>query len=119
MDDLDEKIIAIGAKIRQLRREKNMSLQQLADRSGVSVAAIHKIERNGMVPTVATLLKLGTALNRPMSFFVEEEAEEDKSAVLIPAVQRKAVFTSKQGIDLQNISGPYGRFFMHGAMAVV
>lgn len=119
MDDVEEKIIAIGAKIRQLRREKNMSLQQLADRSGVSVAAIHKIERNGMVPTVATLLKLGSALNRPMSYFVEEENEEDRPAVLIPGAGRKAVFTSKRGIDLKNISGPYGRYFMHGAMAVV
>lgn len=119
MDDLQEKLIAIGMKLRRLRRDRNMSLQQLAERSGVSAAAIHKIERNDMVPTVATLLKLSAALNRPVSYFVEEAVDENKPAVLIRADERRQVYTSKQGIDLKGISGPYGRFFMHGAVAVI
>ncbi len=118
-EELEERIIAIGPKVRELRRQKNLSLQQLADRSGVSVAAIHKIERSGMVPTVATLMKLAAALNRPMSYFVEENAPEPKPAVLIRATERQPVFTSKSGIELRNISGPYGRFFVHGAAAFV
>ena len=117
MEELEERLTSIGPKVRELRRQKNFSLQQLAERSGVSVAAIHKIERNGMVPTVATLMKLAAALNRPMSFFVEEEAQEARAAYLIRAGDRRPVFTSKRGIALDNISGPYGRFFMHGAAA--
>jgi transcriptional regulator with XRE-family HTH domain len=119
LEELDERIIAIGPKVRELRRQKNFSLQQLSERSGVSVAAIHKIERNGMVPTVATLMKLAIALNRPMSYFVEEDAADLRPAVVIRAHEGKPVFTSKTGIDLRNISGPYGRFFMHGAKAVI
>lgn len=118
MDGLEEKLEAIGPKLRQFRRERNMSLQQLADRSGVSVAAIHRIERNGMMPTVATLLRLASALDRPMSHFVEEQ-DGVRSAVFIPAAERPPVFTSKRGIDLRSISGPYGRFFIHGAFATV
>jgi transcriptional regulator with XRE-family HTH domain len=119
MEELEERITAIGPKVRELRRQKNFSLQQLADRSGVSVAAIHKIERNGMVPTVATLMRLASALNRPMSYFVEDDTPEPKPAILIGPDERKPVFTSKSGIKLSNISGPYGRFFMHGAAAVI
>ncbi len=114
-----EQIIAyIGPKVRQLRQQKNLSLQQLAERSGVSAAAIHKIERNGMVPTIATLMKLAGALNRSVGYFVEED-EEDRPAVLIRAGERKPVFTSKAGLELGGISGPYGRFFMAGAAAEV
>jgi DNA-binding XRE family transcriptional regulator/quercetin dioxygenase-like cupin family protein len=114
---IDQVISGIGSKLRQLRRQKNLSLQQLAERSNVSPAAIHKIERNGMVPTVATLMKLAAALNRPVSYFVEETAGEP--CVVVRAGERKRVFTSKSGLDLQGISGPYGPFFVAGALATM
>lgn len=114
---MDDVIAAIGPKLRQLRRQKSLSLAQLSDRSGVSAAAIHKIERNGMVPTIATLMKLAQALNRPVAFFVDEEPAEP--AVLTPARARKEVFTSKKGLELEGVSGPYGRFLLAGAMATI
>ncbi|MGQ0670948.1 MAG: helix-turn-helix domain-containing protein, partial [Actinomycetota bacterium] len=61
---MEEIIASIGPKVRHLRPQTNLSLQRLAERSGVSPAAIHKIERNGMVPTITTLMKLAAALNR-------------------------------------------------------
>jgi transcriptional regulator with XRE-family HTH domain len=114
---VEDVIAAIGPKLRQLRRQKSLSLQQLSDRSGVSAAAIHKIERNGMVPTIATLMKLAQALNRPVAFFVDEERVEP--AVVVRARDRKGVFTSKKGLVLEGVSGPYGRFLLAGAMATV
>jgi transcriptional regulator with XRE-family HTH domain len=114
---MEDVIAAIGPKIRQLRRQKNLSLQQLAERSGVSAAAIHKIERNGMVPTIATLMKLALALNRQVAYFVDEELAEP--AVLTRARSRPKVFTSKKGLELESVSGSYGRFLLAGAMAKV
>ena len=96
-------IASIGPKVRQLRRQKNLSLQQLAERAGLSAAAIHKIERNGMVPTITTLMKLAAALNRSVAYFVDEEQAEP--AVLIRCDERKQVFTSKERLDLVGISG--------------
>jgi transcriptional regulator with XRE-family HTH domain len=116
---LDDVIASIGPKIRDLRRQKNLSLQQLAERSGVSAAAIHKIERNGMVPTIATLMKLAGALNRTVGWLVDEEEDEGRAAVLVRPGDRKPVFTSKTGLELMGLSGPYGRFFMAGAIATV
>jgi transcriptional regulator with XRE-family HTH domain len=116
---LDEIVTSIGPKLRELRLQRGLSLQQLADRADVSAAAIHKIERSGMVPTITTLLKLAAALNRPVAYFVNEDAEETGPAVFIPAEARRVVYTSHRGIDLGGISGPYGRFFLAGAMAEV
>jgi transcriptional regulator with XRE-family HTH domain len=118
MQDVIDVITALGPKIRQLRRQKDLSLQQLAERSGVSAATIHKIERNGMVPTVTTLMKIAGALNRSVAYFVEEQ-EEAKPVVFTPAGERRPVFTSKEGLDLRGITGPYGLFFMAGAVATV
>lgn len=116
---MEQVIAAIGPKIHQLRKQKNLSLQQLAERAGISAAAIHRIERNGMVPTIATLMKIAAALNRSVAYFVDEDTDDSRQAILVRADDRKRVYTSKGGLDLAGISGPYGRFFMAGAMAVV
>src|SRR4029077_4967209 len=89
----EDVIASIGPKVRQLRRQKNLSLQQIAERAGLSAAAIHKIERNGMVPTVTTLMKLAAAPTRAVAFFVAGERAE--RAALIRCDERKPVFTSK------------------------
>jgi len=113
----EDVIASIGPKVRQLRRQKNLSLQQLAERAGLSAAAIHKIERNGMVPTITTLMKLAAALNRSVAYFVDEEPSE--AAILVRSDERKKVFTSKERLDLAGITGPYGQFFMAGAVATI
>jgi transcriptional regulator with XRE-family HTH domain len=62
---------AIGPKVHALRRERGLTLQQLAHLADVSTATVHKVERSDMVPTVTTLLKLATALDAPIRHFVE------------------------------------------------
>jgi len=119
MTDLEEIVSSIGPKLRELRAQRSLSLQQLAELSDVSAAAIHKIERNGMVPTITTLLKIAGALNRPVSYFVEETEPDNRPVSFTPADDRRNLFTSHQGIDLSAISGPYGRFFLAGAVAEV
>jgi transcriptional regulator with XRE-family HTH domain len=115
---MNDVVAGIGPKIRHLRQQKGLSLQRLAERSGVSPAAIHKIERNGMVPTIATLMKIAAAFNRPVGYFVDE-AQDIKPAVFTPAQERRPVFTSKQGLELGSITGSYGHFFIAGAVAEI
>ena len=115
-----ERIVgSIGLKVFSHRKRMGLSLQQLGERSDVSAAAIHKIEQGGMVPTITTLLKLASALGRPVSYFVEEDVGQDDVAVLTPPDENRPVYTSHQGIELNSISGPYGRFLLAGARACV
>jgi transcriptional regulator with XRE-family HTH domain len=111
---------SIGPNLRRLRVGKQLSLHQLAEGSGVSAAAIHRIERSGMVPTVATLLKVATALERPLSYFTDgAQFQSPVTAVATPASRRRAFTTSKNGVALHGISGPYGRFFIASAVVVI
>ena len=84
---------------------------------GMSPGAVHKIEKSGMTPTIASLMKIAAALGRSVSFFVEEPATPDVS--VIRGDERAKVYTSKQGLDLRNLSGRYGPFLIAGAEAVV
>ncbi|MDX6584501.1 MAG: hypothetical protein QOI10_3685 [Solirubrobacterales bacterium] len=72
---------AIGPKVRALRLERGLSLQQLAHAADVSAAAVHKVERGDMVPTITTLLKLADALQTPIRHFVETGSADEPLAV--------------------------------------
>lgn len=109
---------SIGAKVEQLRREQRLSLQQLAVRADVSAAAIHKIERSDMVPTVTTLLKIASALGRPASYFIEDDQSAGPVAFTLSS-KRPAVYTPHNGLHLAGISGPYSPFRSAAAMATV
>lgn len=115
-----ERIVArLGEKIKAIRMEKGWSLKNLSDRSGISAAAIHKIESNGITPTITTMMKISDALGKKISNFVEEEPG-DKDVCLINSNERKPVFTFKKGLDLQGISAKqYGEFIMTAAYATV
>ena len=113
---VDQIVNAIGPRLRELRLQRGYSLQQLADRAGVSAAAIHKIERSGMVPTITTLLKLAEAFDRPVAYFVDEEADEDGPVVFTPADERPRAVSSQRGVDVRTISGSSARFVLGGAV---
>jgi transcriptional regulator with XRE-family HTH domain len=64
MDTLvDDTEARLARQIRQERDVRNWSLAQLAERSGVSKAAVSKIERGEMSPSAVILLRLATAFD--------------------------------------------------------
>ena len=109
----------IGPKIAALRKAQGLSLQQLATSSDVSAAAIHKIERSGMVPTVTTLLKIAGALGVPVGYFVAEEGPHPESVHFTKTNTGRAVFTPHEGLALTGISGSYRQFQAAAAVATM
>lgn len=118
-EDVGAIVSGIGPKVRGLRKQAGLSLQQLAEVADVSAAAIHKIEQSGMVPTITTLLKVAGALGRPVAYFVDEEEVGADPTVHTPDGMQRPIYTSHTGIDLAGISGTYGRFNIAGARATV
>ena len=53
----------VGAKIRELRGQRKMSLQALSSASGVSIGVVSEIERGIGNPSINTLVQLAHALN--------------------------------------------------------
>lgn len=69
-DDLE---IAIGERIRLLRQQHGLTLDDLATRSGVSRAMISKVERAEASPTAQLLARLCAALGTTLSRFFETD----------------------------------------------
>lgn len=70
----DNEHLRVGATLRALRKEKNMSLQDLAKASGVSVGMISQVERDLANPSMRLLSALRRALNISMQEMFGESA---------------------------------------------
>jgi transcriptional regulator with XRE-family HTH domain len=116
---VDRIVSSIGPRLRELRLQHSLSLQQLAERAGVSAAAIHKIERSGMVPTITTLLKLAEAFDRPIGYFVDEVAEGAGPVAFTSASARPVVRGTPPGVEAAAVSGSYARFALDGTVTTV
>lgn len=65
---MDKKInIKIGQKIRLLRQARNLSLNELSRLSGISKAALSKLESGDSNPRIDTLESIAIALRFPLS----------------------------------------------------
>lgn len=56
-------IFMTGVKIRQLRKERKISVIELADTMGLSVQAVYKWERGDAMPTIDNLVALSSIFN--------------------------------------------------------
>lgn len=72
----------IGAKIKELRRAKKMTLQDVANETGFSTALISQIENNNVSPPIATLSKIAHFFDVKIGHFFTESEEECPYEVL-------------------------------------
>jgi ribosome-binding protein aMBF1 (putative translation factor) len=66
--DADERVNQLlGARIRSLRKDRTLTLRQLANKTALSVSLISQIELGKSAASVATLRKLAAALGVSLS----------------------------------------------------
>ncbi|MFZ5436934.1 MAG: cupin domain-containing protein [Bacillota bacterium] len=59
----------IGQRIRKLRQEKRLALEELGSRAGLSKSFISEVERGIASLTITSLQKIAEALDVPLSYF--------------------------------------------------
>lgn len=78
----------VGARLRALRTEQGLSVNELAMRAGVSVGTVSQVERNKANPSVRILERLRQALSVPLSALLE--ADDAVSDPVVGDFVRKA-----------------------------
>ncbi len=73
---MEQMNLKIGEKLKNLRNNRTMSLDDVAALTGVSKPMLGQIERGQSIPTVTTLWKIATGMKMPLSFFLEESQAE-------------------------------------------
>src|SRR3954463_14399279 len=82
-----ERQIHIGPRVRALRDAMDLSLRDLAERSGVSAPMLSQVERGETSPTLAAPWKTAAGLELPLSHLLRRE--EGQHFVLSRAADRR------------------------------
>ena len=89
-----EKSTLVGSKIKKLREVKSITIEQVAERSGLSTDQIERIEENKNLPSLAPLIKIARVLGVRLGTFL------DDSDHLGPVICRKD--EQPEGISFSN-----------------
>lgn len=65
----------IGAKIKSIRESKQLSTQEVSERSGLSIEQIERIEGNIDFPSLAPLIKIARVLGVRLGTFLDDQSE--------------------------------------------
>ena len=80
----------VGLKIKSIRESKNLTLEEIAERSGLSIEQITSIENDEYLPSLGPLIKIARALGVRLGSFLDDNdelgpvvcrAEENKSSI--------------------------------------
>ncbi len=86
----------VGAKIKGLRESKNLSVEEVAESSGLSVDQINSIENGENLPSLGPLIKIARALGVRLGTFM------DDNDALGPVVCRAADRERDHSISFSN-----------------
>ncbi|MCA1394979.1 cupin domain-containing protein [Bradyrhizobium sp. BRP56] len=92
---------ALGAKIRDTRREQDLSVNDLANAANISGGMLSKIENGQISPSLSTLQSIAQALTVPLSrLFAASEERRDCSFV-----------RAKQGVVIERRGSKVGHVY--------
>ena len=87
----------IARRIRDLRKRYRMTLQQVAEKAGLSKSFLSKVERSSVSISIAALARVANALGVALGEFFEDE-ESRLDAIYVPKQQRRVVTGNGQAL---------------------
>lgn len=74
-------LVPIGKKIKKVRTQKKITLDQVANETGYKKGYIKEVEDGKVIPPVGTILQLSRALEIDSGFFLKEQEENKEKRV--------------------------------------
>ena len=98
----------IGKRIRQYRLQNDLTLQELADKTGYSKGYLSKVEKSDKAPPVATLSVIARELGVSVSVILGEETMNDSICLVR---QNERMLMAKNGVKFgyayEALANPY------------
>src|SRR4051794_37034801 len=93
---------ALGERVKSLREAMELSLRDLAERSGVSAPMLSQVERGDTSPTLAVAQKIAAGLDLPLSQLLR--LDEDRHVVVVRAGEGRT--RRKRGHKVEELTPP-------------
>ncbi|MGE4552603.1 MAG: helix-turn-helix domain-containing protein [Desulfovibrionaceae bacterium] len=81
----------IGQRIKKFRENKEITLEQMADRTGLDLNFLRAVEEENMYPSLGPLLKISRALGVRLGTFLDDQVSHDPLVVRV--AERKEELT--------------------------
>jgi transcriptional regulator with XRE-family HTH domain len=101
-DALDGDLPVVGSRVRALREAMDLSLRDLAERSGVSAPMLSQVERGATSPTLAVAARIAAGLDLSLSQLLR--LDEDAHVVVVRRGQRRK--RSRAGHRVEELTPP-------------
>ena len=92
----------LGVRVKELRRERGFTLDELAGLSGVSRAMISKLERGEKNPTLVIAARLAEGLGVSLSRLAG--IEDRREVIVVPRERRMILRDPETGFERQSLS---------------
>lgn len=79
--------MTLGERIRRLRTQRDLTLEKLAQGTGLTISFLSQVERDAVSPSVESLQKIAKALRTKVGAFFEED--ERKELTLVRRAERR------------------------------
>jgi transcriptional regulator with XRE-family HTH domain len=80
---MEDYLIGIGKRIKKIRKEKHLTISDVATKANVSNGLISRIENGRTIPSLPVLLSIITSLETPISLFFENLSPESKAKFVV------------------------------------
>jgi len=87
MQSQGDSLAALGARIRTMRKERGIKLNELADKSGLSSAFLSRLERGQVSSSVANLIQIAKALGVSVAELFHDSSVASRSEAAVHKVQ--------------------------------
>ena len=93
----EDTVVKVGERVKSVRESRGLSLEDIAQRTGLDVPILAQIESGDLAPPLGTVIKIAKALEMKMGYFIS--GEEDRAYTIVRRNDRKIVsrYDSKKG----------------------
>ncbi|WP_408629779.1 helix-turn-helix domain-containing protein [Aliiroseovarius salicola] len=96
---------SLGADLRALRKQRGLTLTDLADRLGRSVGWLSQVERDLSDPSISDLRSIAEALGVPMSLlFAHSSAPAEEKGYVVRSGARRPMGSGEEGLQEELLS---------------
>ena len=95
----------MGPQVRRLRRERELTLAQVAQRTGLNVGYLSQIENDKASPSLETLAALATAMDVPITWFLLDTVSAPR---IVRAANRRS-WRGPGGVRVEEVDGGFSR----------
>src|ERR1700745_3733504 len=97
----------VGARLRELRLGRKLTISQLAKLSSVPASTISKIENGQLRPSLVHAINLASALQENLGFLVARFRERPQPRVVLRRAERDTIEYPEMALTLQDLSGHF------------